>query len=440
MEPLALGSVVLAGMLAAVIAGMPVGLTLLGAGTLGYALLSGPSQALTQIGLVLWDNGTNFVLVAVPLFILMGQLIYRCGLADRLFTLAQRLVGALPGGLGVSTVLASAAFGAVTGSSVAAVATMGNIAVPEMIKRGYAEKLASGTVASAATLAILIPPSIPLVIYGVWSETSIGALFIAGIVPGVVLALLFAFVVMAQRRSYPPRAGALVRPAADVAGPIRDALGGAVAVAVVFVIVIGGIYAGIFTPTEASGAGVLGVLAVAAAQGRLQRATLGPALSETVRTSASIFVVLAGGVVFSRFLVQTRLTEQVVGWVGALDVPPQAVMLALVLLYLVLGAIMDTFGMLILTLPLVLPITKGLGYDPVWTGIFLTVLMEIAMITPPIGLNVFVLERATGVPSQRIFAGVWPFVAAALALVALLVWMPQLALWLPRTMLPGAGR
>lgn len=432
MEPLTLGALVMVGMLVLVIAGLPVGLTLMGAGALGYTLLSGPTQALTQVGLVLWDNGTNFVLVAVPLFILMGQLIFRTGLADHLFTLAQRLVGGLPGGLGVSTVVASSAFGAVTGSSVAAVATMGNIAVPEMIKRGYSESLATGTVASAATLAILIPPSIPLVIYGVWSETSIGALFMAGIVPGLLLALFFAIAVMLQRRHYPARGAALA--ATKPAASLRDELHGALAVALLFVVVIGGIYIGAFTPTEASGVGVVGVVLIAVGTGRFQWQGLRLALQETVRTSASIFLVLMGGVVFSRFLVQTRLTEHMVGWVSGLAVSPMMIMLALVLLYLVLGAIMDTFGMLILTLPLVLPITKGLGYDPVWTGIFLTVLMEIAMITPPIGLNVFVLERSCGIPSQRIFAGVLPFVIAALGLVFLLIWIPDIALWLPRTM------
>ena len=431
-----LGAVVLVGMLVAVMAGFPVGLTLMGAGTLGYLVLSGPAQALTQIGLVLWDNGTNFVLVAVPLFILMGQLIFRSGLADHLFTLAQRLVGRLPGGLGVSTVAASAAFGAVTGSSVAAVATIGHIAVPEMTKRGYSVPLATGTVASAATLAILIPPSIPLVIYGVWSETSIGALFIAGIVPGLLLALLFALAVMLQPRHYPAREDhAMARQA--TAGGFRDEMMGAMAVACLFVVVIGGIYVGMFTSTEASGVGVVGVVLIALGMRRFDWGALRLALQETVRTSASIFLVLMGGVVFSRFLVQTRLTEHMVGWVAGLAVSPQMVMLALVLLYLVLGAIMDTFGMLILTLPLVLPITKGLGYDSVWTGIFLTVLMEIAMITPPIGLNVFVLERATGIPSQRIFAGVLPFVAASLGLVCLLIWVPEVALWLPRTMQQG---
>ncbi len=432
MDALTLGAVVMTGMLVLVIAGLPVGLTLMGAGALGYTLLSGPSQALTQIGLVLWDNGTNFVMVAVPLFILMGQLIFRTGLADHLFTLAQRLVGGLPGGLGVSTVVASSAFGAVTGSSVAAVATMGNIAVPEMIKRGYSEPLATGTVASAATLAILIPPSIPLVIYGVWSETSIGALFIAVIVPGLLLAVFFALAVMLQPRHYPARS----RRGADGRSKVglRDELHGALAVALLFLVVIGGIYVGVFTSTEASGVGVIGVVLIALGTGRFKWSALQLALQETVRTSASIFMVLAGGVVFSRFLVQTRLTEHMVGWVSSLAVSPMWVMLALVLLYLVLGAIMDTFGMLILTLPLVLPITKGLGYDPVWTGIFLTVLMEIAMITPPIGLNVFVLERSCSIPSQRIFAGVLPFVIAALLLVVLLIAFPQIALWLPRTM------
>ncbi|MFC7408990.1 TRAP transporter large permease [Hydrogenophaga atypica] len=432
MEPLTLGALVMVGMLVLVIAGLPVGLTLMGAGALGYTLLSGPTQALTQVGLVLWDNGTNFVLVAVPLFILMGQLIFRTGLADHLFTLAQRLVGGLPGGLGVSTVMASSAFGAVTGSSVAAVATMGNIAVPEMVKRGYSESLATGTVASAATLAILIPPSIPLVIYGVWSETSIGALFMAGIVPGLLLALFFAVTVMLQRRHYPARGA--TRAVAKPSSSLRDELHGALAVALLFVVVIGGIYIGAFTPTEASGVGVVGVVLIAVGTGRFQWQGLRLALQETVRTSASIFLVLMGGVVFSRFLVQTRLTEHMVGWVSGLAVSPMMIMLALVLLYLVLGAIMDTFGMLILTLPLVLPITKGLGYDPVWTGIFLTVLMEIAMITPPIGLNVFVLERASGIPSQRIFGGVLPFVIAALVLLVLLIWVPDIALWLPQTM------
>lgn len=426
MEPLTLGVLVLAAMLLAIGLGLPVGFALMGAGVGGYALLAGPGRALTQVGLVVWDIGTNFILVAVPLFILMGQIIYHAGLADRLFTLAQRATSRLPGGLGLATVLASAGFGAVTGSSVAAVATMGNVAVPEMTKRGYDPSLATATVASAATLAILIPPSVPLVIYGVWSETSIGALFVAGIVPGLLLAGLFSLALLTQRRRYPPRERRGARTPVS-----RAEIGGGLSIAAVFGIVIGGIYSGVFTPTEASGIGAAGVVLVAAAAGRFSTAALKAALAETVRMTATIFMILIGGVVFSRFLVQTRLTEAVVGAVTGLDVPPELLLVALALLYLVLGAVMDTFGMLILTLPLVLPVTVGLGYHPVWTGIYLTILMEIAMLTPPIGLNVFVLERATGVPSSRIFAGIWPFVAAALALVGLMILFPGLALWLP---------
>lgn len=433
MDPLTLGIVVLAGMLVLVMIGVPVAYALLGAGTLGYTVLAGPSRAMTQIGLAIWDNGTNFLLIAVPLFILMGQLIYHAGLAGDIFTLAQRGLRNLRGGLGISTVIASAAFGTVTGSSVAAVATMGNIAVPEMIKRGYSEKLATALVASSATLAILIPPSVPLVIYGVWSETSIGALFIAGIIPGILLALLFAATVVLQRRQYPATDAVAPSEPGDrqTAGTLAV---GTLAIAGVFLLVIGGIYGGLFTPTEASGVGVAGVLAVALAARRLSLAAIGRALRETVRTTAAIFLILTGGIILSRFLVQTRLTDAVVGLVSGLDVPPQVILLALALVYLLLGAIMDTFGMLILTLPLVLPVTVALGYDPIWTGIYLTVLMEIAMITPPIGLNVFVLERATGVPAQRIFAGVWPFVVAALVLVVLLIFIPALATWLPQTM------
>jgi C4-dicarboxylate transporter, DctM subunit len=270
------------------------------------------------------------------------------------------------------------------------------------------------------------------VIYGVWSETSIGALFIAGIMPGLILAVLFAIAVVVQRKHYPYR----VNGSEDLlsGGMGADELKGALAVAAIFIIVIGGIYAGIFTPTEASGVGVIGVALVAAAMGRFSIAAMRRALHETIRTSAAVFIILAGGVVFSRFLVQTRLTETLVSMVSGLDVPPQLMMVALAGLYLLLGAIMDTFGMLILTLPLVLPITVSLGYDPIWTGVYLTVLMEIAMITPPVGLNVFILERVSGVPAQTIFRGVWPFVVAALGLVLLLIWIPELALRLPATM------
>lgn len=434
MEPLTLGVVILAGMLILVLAGMPVAHALLGAGALGYSILSGPSQALTQIGLALWDNGTNFLLIAVPLFILMGQIIYHSGLASDLFTLAQRATRRIPGGLGVSTIIASAGFGAVTGSSVAAVATMGSIAVPEMVQRGYSQKLATASVASAATLAILIPPSIPLIIFGVWSETSIGALFIAGIVPGLILAAFFAVTVMVQARQFPSvKAQKAAVPAGDDKQLSKQAFG-TLAIVGIFIVVIGGIYAGIFTSTEASGIGVATVLLVSLIARRLTIAALYAALKETLRTTAAVFLILTAGIVLSRFLVQTRLTEAVVGMVSGLDLPPQVILLLLALIYLVLGAIMDTFGMLILTLPLVLPITIALGYDPIWTGIYLTVLMEIAMITPPIGLNVFVLERVTGIPAQRIFAGVWPFVVASLLLVVLLIFFPQIATWLPATM------
>ncbi|WP_274629997.1 TRAP transporter large permease [Arvimicrobium flavum] len=433
MEPLTLGIVVMAAMLVVVVIGMPIGYALLGAGVIGYAVLSGPSQALTQIGLVLWDNGTNFLFIAVPLFILMGQIIFHSGLAEDIFALAQRGTRRLPGGLGVSTILASAGFGAVTGSSVAAVATMGNIAVPQMIKHGYSDKLAAASVASAATLAIIIPPSIPLVIYGVWSETSIGALFIAGIVPGIVLTIFYALTVMVQRRQYPPTS-AIVDRLKQEDMPMSRLLVAALSIALIFLLVIGGIYVGIFTPTEASGVGVLGVFVISVVARRLTAEALRAALKETVRTTAAIFLILTGGVILSRFLVQTRLTDAVVSLVAGLDASPQAILIALALMYLLLGAIMDTFGMLILTLPLVLPITIAIGYDPIWTGIYLTVLMEIAMLTPPIGLNVFVLERVTGVPAQRVFAGVWPFVAASLLLVLILIYFPALATWLPQTM------
>ena len=336
------------------------------------------------------------------------------------------------GGLAVTGVFTSAGFGAVTGSSVAAIATMGIMVMPQMKKYNYNLRLATGSLASAGTLAIMIPPSIPMVIYGVWTETSIGKLFIAGVVPGILLAAGFCGMIVLR---------CIINRDLGPAGPKFSwserfiSLTKLLPTTIIFLIVLGGIYGGIFTPTEASAIGAAGVLAVALVMRRLTWTRLKDSFWQTGEISAMIYAILIGGVMFSRLLVQTDVTPALVNYIAGLQVSPYAIIFLFSVMFLLLGAVLDTFGMLILTLPLVFPICRSLGFDPVWFGIYMTVMMEIAMLTPPIGLNVFVMQRvAPEVPLSEIFLGVLPFVIICLIVVVIITALPQLALWLPSTM------
>ncbi|MEQ9813731.1 MAG: TRAP transporter large permease [Azospirillaceae bacterium] len=428
----ALGIIGVLALLLLILIGVPIGFAMAAIGVLGNLAVLGLNPTMMQMGLVAWEGGTNFFLIAVPLFILMGQLVYRSGIAADLYDCVYKWFGRLPGGLAVTATLTSAGFGAVTGSSVAAVATMGAMVVPEMKRYRYDLKLGTGSLAASGALAILIPPSIPMVIYGVWTETSIGHLFIAGILPGLLLAGAFTLYIivrcLANRELGPPG------PRFSLADRI-GALWKLLPTTAVFLIVLGGIYGGVFTPTEASGVGCVGVLLVAGVMGRLRLSVLRQALWETVSTSAIIYAILIGGVLFSRFLVLTGLSSALVGWIGDLNLDAYTFIIVLVLIYLVLGAMLDTFGMLILTLPFVMPLVLELGYDPVWFGVFLMMMIELALITPPVGLNVYVLKNAApDIPIGHIFRGAAPFVLVSLVVVALLVVFPDIALWLPRTM------
>ena len=389
-------------------------------------------QPISQIAETTWSSLNSFTLTAMPLFIFMGQLVYHTQIASDLYDFVHKWFGRLPGGLAVTGVFTSAGFGAVTGSSVAAIATMGIMVMPEMKKYKYNLRLATGSLASAGTLAIMIPPSIPMVIYGVWTETSIGKLFIAGVIPGILLAAGFCGMIIVR---------CLMDRQLGPAGPVYSwterlsALTKLMPTAIIFIIVLGGIYGGVFTPTEASAIGAVGVLAVALVMRRVTVKRLKESLWQTGEISAMIYAILIGGVMFSRLLVQTDVTPALVNYIASLEVGPYTVIFLFSIMFLLLGAVLDTFGMLILTLPLVFPICRNLGFDPVWFGIYMTVMMEIAMLTPPIGLNVFVMQRVTPeVPLSEIFRGVLPFVIICLVLVVLIVAFPQLALWLPSTM------
>ncbi len=432
MDPFFIGVAAIVVMIALIIWGIPIAFSLAIVGIAGNVVLLGPAQAATQLQLIAWETGTNFLLIAIPLFIFMGQLTYHTGLATDLYEVVYKWLGRMPGGVAVTATVSSAGFGAVTGSSVTTIATMGSMVMPEMKRYGYDPRLASGSVASAGALAILIPPSIPMVVYGVWTETSIAQLFIAGIIPGIIMAVLFAAYIVAR---------CALTPDMGPRGPgftwteKWQSLVKLLPVILIFVAVLGGIYGGIVTPTEASAVGCAAVALVALAMRRLTLESVKKALNQAANISGVLFFVVIGGIFISRFLVLTGLTPGAVDLIIGLDLGTYGVIAMLVLLYLVLGTFLETFGLLVLTLPFVMPVFVDLGIDKVWVGIFLVLMIEMALITPPVGLNVFVMHKvAPDIGLLTIFRGSIPFVLITLGAVALFTLLPDLVLWLPRQM------
>lgn len=415
-------------LLALLVIGVPIAFAMAFAGVVGLWIVEGAGPTLAHAALIPWEHGRDFIFVTVPLFVLMGQLFYHAGLASDLYEGLRKWVGRIPGGMAIASVLACGGFGAVTGSSIATVATMGTIVMPEMRRYDYDSRLATGALAASGTLGILIPPSLIFIFYGVMTETSIGALFIAGIVPGVITALMFSTIIFVR---------CVLNPELGPKGPKVSwlervaSIGRLGPVAGLFVLIVGGIYAGIFTPTEAAGVGCAGVLVTALLQRKLSLKAIAAALRSTTLISAMIFAIIVGGYVLARFLAVTGLTEALVGLIIAAELGRIGFLLLLVLLYFVLGAMLDVFGMLVLTIPFVLPVVVQLGIDPIWFGVFVVIMAELALVTPPIGANVFIMRRvAPEVPMEDIFRGVFPFVIGELVILGLLILFPDLALWL----------
>lgn len=432
MDPLYVGLIGLVVMIVLLIVGVPIAFAMAVVGIAGTAVVAGIPQTLSQVTLVTWDKGTDFVIVCIPLFIFMGQLTATTGIAGDLYEFLQRWLGRMRGGLGIASVLACGGFGAVTGSSVACVATMGTIVYPEMKKYGYDAKLATGVLAASGTLGILIPPSLAFAFYGTLTNTSIAQLFIAGIVPGLVTMAIFAGIVWVQ---------CLIDPKLGPMGPSFtwkekfQSLTGILPIAVIFALVIGTLYGGVCTPTEASAIGAAGVVVVSLVMGRLSWANLHKALWETGLVSAFIFAIVVGGYLISRFLAVTQITDLLVNYVTQLNPSKLGFIAFMIVLYLFLGCILDVFGMTILTLPFIFPITTALHIDPIWLGDFIVIMTEVALITPPVGVNVFVMRSiATDVPMGKIFQGVMPFLIGEFVLIGLLIVFPGMATWLPQMM------
>ena len=411
--------------------GVPIAVGMGLVGFVGLTWLSGAGAAGVTLTQIATDTAMNETLSVLPLFILMGNLINRAGLSKRLYDASNAFVGHRRGGLSLATIMASGGFSAVCGSSLATAATMAKIAMPAMRRFGYRDSLAAGSVAAGGTLGILIPPSTILIIYGNLTETDIGKLFIAGIIPGLLGVGLYMLAVSAITRARPD-AGP---PGERTPWPARlhslFAIGGILGL---FLLVMGGIYFGIFTPTEAAGIGAAGAFLSALRQ-RIGWRGIVEVLIDSGRTTAVLLVLLIGAMLFSRFINLIGLPTALVGWIDGLGLAPVAVIFLLIGIYLILGCILESLSMLLLTVPVFLPLVLGLGFDPVWFGIIVVVVIEISLITPPVGINVFVLKSVIpDVSTREIFKGVAPFVAVDIVRVALLVLFPALVLFLPSLM------
>lgn len=412
--------------------GMPLGFAMGLSGFLGMLLLIDVNASLALLGQTAYETSLTYNLSVIPLFVLMGYVAGEAGLNQSLYRACNAWLGHRRGGLALATIGACGAFAAICGSSLATAATMAQIALPEMRKYKYADKLATGAVAAGGTIGILIPPSVVMVIYGLLTETSISALFLAGFVPGILTVIGFMAAVSVMTGIDPT----LGPPAPRTAMPERfKALGSVWGTAALFLVVIGGLYVGLFSPTEAASVGACGAFLLGLVNRKTPRELLGTSLIDTVKTTAMIFTVLIGAILFNNFLILASVPTLVSDWISGLPLGKTAVLLVIVLMYFVLGCLLDSLAMILLTIPIVFPIVKALGYDPVWFGIIIVMVVELGLITPPIGMNVFVIKgMAKDVPLETIFRGVTPFIVAQVILILALIAFPDIALWLPSTM------
>lgn len=407
-------------------------------GLLGLLWLKGWTVGLGVVGSVAWSNASSFSFVAVPLFVFMSAILLHSGIGQSLYAAVARWVGFLPGGLAVASVFACAIFAAVSGSSVATAATIGMIAIPEMESRGYHKPLIYGSLAAGGTLGILIPPSVPMIIFGVMTETSVGQLYMAGILPGILLALLFAGYIVGYAMVYPGRA-----PRGEEGSvPLREKLRSLVEVApivLLIVVVLGSMYFGIVTPTEAAALGVSMSLLLAVTIGRLSWPGLVRAFHETVRTTSMIMLIIIFASIFSHVIALLGTPKALLGLVTGLDLAPWMVFAMIFGILIAIAYALEELSVMIIMLPILFPLVTGLGFDPVWFGIVMIVWLEMGFITPPVGINLFVIQGvARGSSMRDIAVGSTPFVLLMILLVVILFLVPDLALWLPRQMMPGS--
>lgn len=411
---------------------MPVGFVMALLGFLGFSYVVALDAGLSLLARDVFDTFSSYNLTVIPLFIFMGQIAFHSGISRRLYDAVYVLMGRQKGGLAIATIGACAGFSAISGSTNATAATMATVTLPEMKRFNYNMSLATGTVAAGGSLGILIPPSVIFIIYGVMTEQSIGKLFAAGIFPGILLALLFILTIYIRVHLNPalaPRG-----PKTTLEDKARSFIG-VLETMIIFFSVMGGLFFGIFTPTEAASVGAFLTLVVAIVRGQFTWQGLIHALIETTRISCMVMMIVTGAVVFGHFMAITRIPFDLANWVGTLPLPNYAIMGIIILLYLFGGCFMDALAMIMLTIPIFYPVATNLGFHPIWFGVAIVLVTEMGVITPPVGVNVYVVHGiAKDVPLEVIFKGVAPFVLALLVCVAILLAFPQIVLFLPGLM------
>ena len=418
-----------AAMLTLAFARVPIALAMGLTGFAGLAILKGINPAMSSVAATIWESGFQITLSVIPLFILMGNFVTKAGMARELYRAAHTFVGHFRGGLAMATIIACAGFGAICGSSIATAATMTKVAYPSMREVGYSDELATGAIAAGGTLGILIPPSTIMVIYGIMTETNIGKLFAAGVFPGLLAVVLLCLAVqfIAWRD---PQAGPRDRRATwgERLVAVREIWG----VAILFAVVMGGIYGGLFTATEGAGIGAFGAFLFALVRRSLTWKVLHEVLVESARTTAMLFMILIGALIFANFINFTSMPNDLKDFVTRYQISPIMVMVAICAIYVVLGTAMEELSMILLTVPIFFPLVVSLGFDPVWFGIIIVVVVEIGLISPPVGMNMFVVRSLLPkVSTATIFRGVTPFAVADVIRLAILVAFPAISLWLP---------
>lgn len=411
---------------------VPVGMAMGLVGVAGFAYLVDGSAALKNVGHTTARTVTDYNFAVIPLFLLMGAFATTSGMSRELFRAANAFLGHLRGGLGIATIAACGGFAAICGSSVATAATFSKVAYPEMRRFGYPQSFATGVIAAGGTLGIMIPPSTVFAVYGLITEQDIGKLFIAGVLPGVLAVSMYmitiTFIGMVRPGFLPAGQPSTFR---ERLASLRDVW----ATLLLFAFVIGGLYGGLFTATEAAGAGAGGAFLIGLARGRLSMADILRSLLETTRTTAAVFTVLIGALLFGYFLTVTQTPQVVTEWLTGLGIGKYGVLALIMLMYLVLGCLMDALAMIILTIPIVFPVIKELGFDPIWFGVIIVMTVELGLIHPPVGMNIFVIKSVVDdVKISTIFYGVVPFIITDLLRLVILIAFPIIALWLPSHM------
>jgi len=410
---------------------MWIGFAMAFVGLIGLIFLYGFDKGVIPLATIPFNRVSFYPISALPLFVLMGVVVGAAGLSGDLYHSAYKWLGRLPGGLAISTVFAAGGFAAITGSSTATAVTMGKVALPEMAKYKYDPKLAAGTVAAGGTLGILIPPSLGFILYAILTEQSVGRLFMAGIIPGILEMLFYTALILIM---------CLINPNMGPRGPKVafkekiSSLKNIWPVMLLFLLVIGGIYGGIFTPTEAGAIGAFGAMVIVLAMRRLNFRGIFNTTMEAVEITGMILLLMVGAFIFANFLAVSKLPFVLADLVISVSVHPYIVLTAIIILYIILGMFLDIFSSILLTIPILYPVVIAMGFDPIWFGVIMVRIMEIGLITPPIGMNVFVMSSVTDIPLGTIFRGIIPFVFADFLHVALLVAVPQISLFLPNTM------